>query len=158
MRVRSRLFVPLRSFIVTGGLLARIIKTETIGKERTQLIRAVVLALRELMHQTDTDDRTRDLAAFIAIALDSIHQTIDVSVSAWEKRGYWIKADRFCMDWAWTEKYSQELRNAVLVDDWPKVALAAGQITEKLKDVKVPQRNRIGTPWDGAWERLKQSQ
>ena len=137
--------------------MGRIINTESIGKERTQLIRAVVLALRELMHQTDTDDRTRDLAAFIAIALDSIYQTIDVSVSAWEKRGYWIKADRFRMDWAWTERNSQELRQAVLVDDWPRVALTAGQITEKLKDVKVPQRNRIGTPWDGAWERLKQS-
>ena len=137
--------------------MGRIINTESIGKERTQLIRAVVLALRELMHQTDTDDRTRDLAAFIAIALDSIHQTIDVSVSAWEKRGYWIKADRFRMDWAWTERNSQELRQAVLADDWPRVALTAGQITEKLKDVKVPQRNRIGTPWDGAWERLKQS-
>jgi hypothetical protein len=136
--------------------LSRIINPESVGKERTQLIRAVVLALRELMHQTDTDERTRDLAAFLAIALDSIHQTIDVSVSAWEKRGYWIKADRFRMDWAWTEKYSQELKKAVLVDDWARVAMAAGQIAERLKDVKVPQRNRIGTPWDGAWERLKQ--
>ena len=136
--------------------MSRVINPESIGKERTQLIRAVVLALRELMHQTDTDDRTRDLAAFIAIALDLIHQTIDVSVGAWEKRGYWIKADRFRMDWAWTEKFSQELRKAVLVDDWARVALAAGQIAEKLKDVKVPQRNRIGTPWEGALERLKQ--
>jgi hypothetical protein len=136
--------------------LSRIINPESIGKERTQLIRAVVLALRELMHQTDTDERTRDLAAFIAIALNSIHQTIDVSVSAWEKRGYWIKADRFRMDWAWSDKYSQELKKAVLTDDWAKVALAAGQVAERLKDVKVPQRNRIGTPWEGAWERLKQ--
>jgi small-conductance mechanosensitive channel len=135
--------------------LGRVINPESIGKERTQLIRAVVLALRELMHQTDTDERTRDLAAFIAITLDSIYQTIDVSVSAWEKRGYWIKADRFRMDWAWTEKFSKEIRNAVLVDDWASVALAAGQIAEKLRDVNVPQRNRIGTPWDGAWDRLK---
>jgi hypothetical protein len=135
--------------------LSRVINPESIGKERTQLIRAVVLALRELMHQTDTDDRTRDLAAFISITLDSIYQTIDVSVSAWEKRGYWIKADRFRMDWAWTDKFSKVIRNAVLADDWGSVALAAGQIAEKLKDVKVPQRNRIGTPWDGAWERLK---
>jgi hypothetical protein len=138
--------------------LSRVINPEGVGKKRTQLIRAVVLALRELMQQTDTDDRTRDLAAFIAFALDSIHQTIDTSVSAWEKRGYWIKADRFRMDWAWTEKYSQEIRSAVLVDDWPRVALAAGQVAEKLKDVKVPKRNRIGTPWDGSWERLKETQ
>ena len=156
MRLRSRLSSRCDVSLSLEVFLSRIINPESIGKERTQLIRAVVLALRELMHQTDTDERTRDLAAFIAIALDSIHQTIDVSVSAWEKRGYWIKADRFRMDWSWTDKYSQELRKAVLNDDWAKVALAAGQVAERLKDVKVPQRNRIGTPWDGAWERLKQ--
>jgi hypothetical protein len=136
--------------------LGRVINPDSIGKERTQLIRAIVLALRELMQQTTTDERTRDLAAFIAIALDTIHQTIDVSVSAWEKRGYWIKADRFRMEWNWTEKYSKELKDAVLVDDWARVAMVAGQIAERLKDVKVPQRNRIGAPWEGAWERLKQ--
>jgi hypothetical protein len=156
MRLRSRLSSRCDVSLSLEVFLSRIINPESIGKERTQLIRAVVLALRELMHQTDADERTRDLAAFIAFALDSIHQTIDVSVSAWEKRGYWIKADRFRMDWAWTDKYSQELRKAVLNDDWAKVALAAGQVAERLKDVKVPQRNRIGTPWDGAWERLKQ--
>ena len=156
MRLRRQLSGRCDVLLSLEVSLSRIIKPESIGKERTQLIRAVVLALRELMHQTETDDRTRDLAAFIAIALDSIHQTIDVSVSAWEKRGYWIKADRFRMDWAWTDKYSQEIKKAMLTDDWAKVALAAGQVAERLKDFKVPQRNRIGTPWEGAWERLKQ--
>ncbi len=93
----------------------------------------------------------------LPLLLILIHRTIDVSVGAWEKRGYWIKADRFRMDWAWTDKYSKEIKNAVLADDWARVALAAGQVAEKLKDVKVPQRNRLGTPWDGAWDRLKQT-
>jgi hypothetical protein len=34
------------------------------------------------------------------------------------------------------------------------VAVTAAQVTEKLKDVDVPQRNKIGTPWAGAWQRL----
>jgi len=75
-----------------------VINTENAGKERTQLTRAVVLALRELMRQTETNRETQDLAAFIVLALENIAATIDSSVEAWEKRGYWLKADRFRMD------------------------------------------------------------
>ena len=137
--------------------MGRVINPDGVGKERTRLTRAVVLALRELMRQTEPDKETRDLAAFIALALSAVSETIDTSVSAWEKRGYWIKADRFRMDWAWSEKYGKDMKQAVLEDDWGKVALTAAQVTEKLKDVKVPQRHRLGTPWVGAWDKLQES-
>ncbi len=39
------------------------------------------------MKQTEITDKTRDLAAFIALALEAIASTIDTSVEAWEKRG-----------------------------------------------------------------------
>jgi hypothetical protein len=137
--------------------LGRVINPDGVGKERTRLTRAVVLALRELMQQSEPDRDTRDLAAFIALALKAVSETIDTSVSAWEKRGYWIKADRFRMDWAWSEKYAGDMKQAVLQDDWGKVAITAAQVTEKLKDVKVPQRHRLGTPWVGAWDKLKET-
>jgi hypothetical protein len=136
--------------------LGRVINTETAGKDRNRLVRAVVLAIRELMRQTEQDDRTRDLAAFIALALEEIAATIDVSVEAWEKRGYWVKADRFRMDWIWTEQLGEKMRKAVLEDDWPSVAGVAIQAAQKLGDVKVPQRHRLGEPWTGAWRVLKE--
>lgn len=136
--------------------MGRVINPETAGKERTHLMRAMVLALRELMRQTETNGQTRDLAAFIALALESVAGTIDSSVVAWEKRGYWLKADRFRMEWAWSEKLGSTMRQAVLKEDWPIVAGAAAQVAEKLKDVKVPQRHRLGTPWVGAWQRLNE--
>lgn len=135
--------------------MGRVINPEGAGKERTMLTRSVVLAIRELMRQTDADTRTRDLAAFIALALGTIAGTIDTSVEAWEKRGYWLKADRFRMEWAWTEKLGRAMREAVLAGDWPVVAVTAAQVAEKLKNVDVPQRHRLGEPWDGAWTRLQ---
>lgn len=135
--------------------MGRVINPDGVGKERTRLTRAVVLALRELMRQKDTDAQTRDLAAFIALALEEISATIDVSVAAWEKRDYWVKADRYRMEWAWAERLSQRMRLALLADDWQAVALAAAQVAEKLKDVDVPQRHKLGTPWTGAWQRLR---
>jgi hypothetical protein len=108
------------------------------------------------MQKTTVDDQTRDLAAFIALALASIHETIDSSVAAWEKRGYWVKADRFRMDWAWADSLGAALRKALLLDDWANVAMVSAQIMQKLKDVVVPKRNQIGTPWIGAWDRFRQ--
>jgi hypothetical protein len=127
-----------------------------VGKERKNLARAVVLAIRELMQQTEPDQTTRDLAAFIALALQGIYQTIDESVAAWEKRGYWLKADRFRLEWAWTESLANGMRYAVLHDDWQQVASHAASIAQKLNSVVLPQRHRLGTPWIGAWEKLKQ--
>jgi hypothetical protein len=135
-------------------LLSRVISIESAGKERTQLARAIVVAMRALSQQADLDDKTRDLAAFIALALQEIATTIDLSVAAWEKRGYWVKADRFRMDWIWTERLGATLRQAVLSEDWATVALTVGQVGEKLSNIKVPQRNRVGTPWQGAHRQL----
>ena len=135
--------------------MGRVINLEGVGKERKNLTRAVVLALRELMQQTKPDQTTRDLAAFISLALDEIYQTIDESVAAWEKRGYWLKADRFRLEWAWSETLSKNMRNAVLQDNWPQVAITAANVAQKLNTVALPQRHRLGTPWVGAWDKLK---
>jgi hypothetical protein len=118
----------------------------------------VVLAIRELMGQSDVTDETRDLAAFIALKLDAIFETIEVTVAPWEKRDYWVKADRFRMEWAWSEKYAEEMREAVTEDDWQQVAATAAKTAEKLKKVEVPKRHRMGEPWQGAWDMLLSTQ
>ena len=135
--------------------MGRVINPETAGKERTQLTRAVVLALRELMHQAEANATTRDLAAFISLTLDVIAGTIDSSVEAWEKRGYWVKADHFRMEWLWTGLFAKNMRQAVLDEEWGTVARLGVQVAQKLSAVKLPQRHRLGTPWVGAYEKLK---
>ena len=91
-----------------------------------------------------------------ASSLEEIASTIDLSVAAWEKRGYWVKADRFRMDWIWTEHLGGVMRQAVLSEDWATVARTVGQVGEKLSGVKVPLHNRVGTPWYGALRVLAQ--
>ena len=135
--------------------MSRIINTDSTGKQRSQLSRAAAVALRQLSQQTEFGDEARDLAAFIALALKAIHDGIDPSVAAWEKRGYWLKADRFRMEWSWTNVLAGKMRTAVLQEDWSSAAVIAVQVAQRLKDVEVPKRNRIGTPWVGAWGRLQ---
>lgn len=137
--------------------LSRVIKLETAGKERTSLVRGVVLALRTLAQQTEVDNTTRDLAAFVALALPEISATVEVSVVAWEKRGYWVKADRFRLEWEWAQTLGEKMRQAVLAEDWPQVAVTSAKVAQKVSGVDIPARHRLGTPWIGAWERLRKS-
>lgn len=134
--------------------MGRIINPESAGKERTRLTRTVLLAVRELMKQADINASTRDLAAYIAEALQEIFDGIDVSVSAWEKRGYWVKADRFRMEWMWAGQFAERLRQALHQDDWAVVAQITAQTAARLASVKVPVRHQLGEPWNGAWKRL----
>ena len=137
--------------------MGRVIKLEETGKQRTLLVRSVVLALRELAHQKEINDLSKDLSAYIVLSLKAINDTIDSSVEAWEKRGYWLKADKFRLEWSWAEKWGQTMHHALLKDDWQVVATSVAQVAQKLKDVDVPKRHRIGTPWIGAWNQLMKS-
>jgi|SRR5271157_4953522 len=134
--------------------MSRVINPDSVGKQRTQLSKAIVLAVRELARQKDVTDQTRDLAAFIAIALQIISDGIDVSVTAWEKRDYWIKADKFRMEWAWAGQISAKMRISVLSDDWATVAVLSAQTAQKLAKVQVSENHRLGKPWVGSFKQL----
>lgn len=134
--------------------MGRLINLEGAGKQRALLQRSVVLALRELAIQEAVNDTTRDLAAHVVLSLRAITNTIDLSVEAWEKRGYWLKADKFRLEWAWAEKLGKSMEQALIKDDWQRVAIDAAQIAQKLNGVKLPKRHHLGTPWEGAWKKL----
>ena len=135
--------------------MSRIINPDSAGKERTRLTRAIVLAIRELAQQTAPGAESRDLAAFIALALGVVFETIEVSVAAWEKRDYWVKADKFRMEWAWTGQCADKMQKAVLGEDWAAVAQVAAQTAQKLNKITVPPGHRMGRPWAGAWEEMQ---
>ncbi|MHB1120682.1 MAG: hypothetical protein ACYC11_11540 [Bellilinea sp.] len=134
--------------------LSRVINPESAGKLRNNLTRAVVLAIRELMKQPEPNEAAHDLAAFIVLALEDIAGTIDVSVQAWEKRDYWVKADRFRMEWDWAGTLGREMRSALQTEDWGRIAVNTARVAQKLGKITIPERNRIGTPWNGAYEKF----
>ena len=137
--------------------MSRVINPDSAGKERTRLTKAILIAIRELAKQSEPNNNARDLAAFIALALKTIAEGIDVSVAAWEKRDYWIKADRFRMEWAWAGQLGEKMKTAVLEEEWGSVAMLSAQIAQKLQKVKVSDNHRMGTPWVGAYKQLKEN-
>ena len=134
--------------------MGRLIKTGSASKDRILLEKGIILAIRELAEQSGLDSATRDLLAYIALSLKAIGETIELSVTAWEKRGYWIKADRYRMEWAWTGNWGEEMKHAILEEDWGIVARITAQVTQKLSKVKIAQRTRLGTPWTDSYKKL----
>jgi hypothetical protein len=136
--------------------LSRVYNPESVGKDRTRLSKSIVLALRELIKQSEPTSLTKDLTAFVVLALREINQNIDVSVGAWEKRGYWVKADKFRLEWEWAANCSQSLDKGLRDEDWGLVAIISAKIAQKLGKVTVPEHHRLGTPWVGAWKKLNE--
>ncbi|MCC6298325.1 MAG: hypothetical protein IT314_03435 [Anaerolineales bacterium] len=134
--------------------MSRIINPDSVGKDRARLSKAIVLAVRELAKQTEVTNEAKDIAAFISLALKSISEGIDASVAAWEKRDYWVKADRFRMEWIWAGQYAEKMKIAVQSDDWASVAALSAQIAQRFGKVVIAQNHRLGKPWAGAFKRL----
>ncbi len=134
--------------------MSRLITPDSAGKERPRLTKAIVLAVRELAKQKQVTDDAKDLAAFISLALRIISDGIDVSVIAWEKRGYWVKADKFRMEWMWTGQFADKMKVAIFTDDWGTIAMLMPQIAQKLNKIVVSDNHRLGKPWVGAYKQL----
>ena len=132
--------------------MTRIIKTSTPGKERGQLSKAIVVTIREFMRQTEPDANTDDMIAFIILALREIADGIDKSVAAWEKRGYWVKADKYRMDWAWIAPVEKDLNKAFKSDDWGQMAGLLVSLMGRFNRIKVSDKHRMGKPWVGAYK------
>ena len=137
--------------------MSRIITSESAGKDRTRLTKTVVIAIRELLRQKEPGDLSRDLIACILMSLDGIYETVDASVEAWEKRGYWLKADRFRMEWEWTRIIADRMRPLVLSENYGELIPMMVEVLQALGSVKVSENHRLGTPWTGAWDELQQS-
>ena len=137
--------------------MSRVINSESAGKDRTRLTKVVVIAIRELLRQKEPGDFSRDLIACILMSLDGIYETVDASVEAWEKRGYWLKADRFRMDWQWTKLLADQMRPLVLAENYGELIPLMVQVLQALDNVKVSDNHRLGTPWTGAWAELNRN-
>ncbi len=105
------------------------------------------------MRQTEPDKNTKDMIAFIILALREIADGIDKSVIAWEKRGYWVKADKYRMDWAWVLPFEQDLNKYFKSDDWGQIAGKLVALMGRFGSIKVSDKHRMGKPWVGAYKK-----
>jgi hypothetical protein len=131
--------------------LSRVIRPESAALTRTKLKQNLAVALRRASDERPENERL-DILAFMALALQKVSASADETAAAWEKRGYWLKADRFRMEWDWAQTIGDRLAAALHRGDLQAAARAAVSIAEHLQGVKMPAALAAKHPWSGAWE------
>jgi len=134
--------------------VSRLINGTNPGTERNQLRRTIAEALRRLLTKSKVDDEAKDLVALIVYSLRGIAAGIDQSASAWEKRDYFVKADKFRMEWAWAEKYANKLEVMLRGEMWGDLPIALAELAPKFSDITITKYVRTEALWQGRFRQL----
>ena len=133
--------------------MSTVINPENAARFRKKLLQHVTLALRASANKEDTQGEYKDILAFVVLSLRAIVSSVDQTAAAWERRGYWIKADRFRLEWKWAEDAATSLTQALKIEEWQVAARVGADLAVRLKDVHISNRIAKTQPWVGAWLR-----
>lgn len=135
--------------------MSRIIQTQgTPNTQRSRLRRSIAEALRRLMAKPAFDEESRDLTALIVFSLREIGESINQSAEAWEKRDYYMKAERFRREWEWTGPMERLLTAALLDGQLDELPPLFAQLLAQFQDITITKFTRSSRLWDGCYERL----
>ncbi|MGB0383521.1 MAG: hypothetical protein ACPGWR_01745 [Ardenticatenaceae bacterium] len=135
--------------------MSRIIHTKgNPTTQRNRLRRSIAEALRHLLKKQQFDAESKDLTAFIVFCLRDIQENVNRSAEAWQKRNYYLKADRFLRQWEWTGPMERLIAANLLDELWDELPLLLAQLSAQFADIKVSKFTRSRDLWDGAYERL----
>jgi hypothetical protein len=134
--------------------MSRVINLNSPGKERNQLMRTAAEIIRHLSQKHSLDDDVRNMVATLVYCFRQIDRGIDTSVEAWEKRDYWLKAERFRSSWSWVHKAANDLENLIRDEAWEKLPPTLVALLPHFEDIKIARFTRNPDLWDGAYERL----
>lgn len=134
--------------------MGRVISVERVGTKRQQLRRTIAEALRRLMEKPELDEEAKDLAALIVFCLDGISEGVNRSAEAWERRNYYLKADRFRREWSWAGRIADEMVLVIQEDEWDRLPPLLASLLPHFADIKVVKLVRPPSLWKGAYRRL----
>lgn len=134
--------------------MSRTFKIDSPGKIRNQLMRTCAEVIRHLSQKTSLDDEAKDMAALLVYCLRQIAEGIDESSVAWEKRDYWLKAERFRQKWEWTARAATDLEALVRDQAWDRLPATLSELYPHFADIKITKLTRHPSLWQGAFERL----
>ncbi len=137
--------------------MGRVIKTASTGKTRRYLRRTIAEILRRLSQKSTVDDDVKNMVAMIVFCLLEIDEGIQSSARSWEKRDYWIKADKFRHEWQWVNDMADELTDIIVEDEWNRFPDAMMKLIPYFTDISVARLTRSPDMWADAYNRLLNS-
>ncbi|MCA9936245.1 MAG: hypothetical protein H6662_00450 [Ardenticatenaceae bacterium] len=134
--------------------MSRIIHTESPTKVRNNNRRSIAEILRRLSQKPALDDEAKDMAAMLVYLLREIDAGVEQSAAAWEKRGYWMKAERFMRDWDWTKEAAANIEDVIRNDALDLLPELMTDLYPRFADIQLKTMTRQSSLWRGAYQRL----
>lgn len=138
--------------------MSRVINPDSPGKTRNQHMRTLAEILRRLASKSMMDDEARDMAAAMVFIFRDIDAGVDQSAQAWEKRDYWLKADRFRREWEWAAQAATDLKDVIQNEAWDIFPRLMMDLFPHFSGTRIKKYTRKPELWQGAYTRLMEEQ
>ena len=134
--------------------MARVINTNSPGKRRSAYMRTIAEILRRLSQTSELSPESQDAIAWLIFCLRGIDSTVEESMMAWEKRGYWKKSSDFQQKWWWAARNAKSLEDMVKAGDWDALPEAMIKLLPHVADIQISRMTRDPKAWRGAYQKL----
>jgi hypothetical protein len=134
--------------------MSRVINPDNPGKIRNHHRRSIAEILRRLLQKPSVDDEAKDMAAILVFLLHEIYEGADQTAKAWEKRGYWMKAERFLREWEWTAEAAANIDDVIRNDAWDLLPELLADLFPRFADIQIKSMTRKPSLWRNAYKKL----
>jgi len=132
--------------------VSRVIRTEPASRTRAQLLAGASKAL-DGMTPSLSREELQDRLAFLGLCLAEVRRSLDQTIEAWEKRGYWVKADRFRDEWRWLDEAVAQITQALESGNLAAAVELARALNGRLPLPHAVRGRGKDPVWLGSWER-----
>ena len=134
--------------------MSRVINIDNPTKRRNHNRRTIAELLRRLSQKSTIDDEAKDITAAIVLSLQDIWAGVEQTALAWEKRDYWMKAERFVRQWEWANAAAANIEDVVRNNAWDLLPELLADLFPRFADIQVKVMTRKPDSWEGAYKKL----
>jgi hypothetical protein len=134
--------------------MSRVINIDNPTKRRNHNRRTIAELLRRLSQKSNIDDEAKDLSAAIVLSLQDIWAGVEQTALAWEKRDYWLKAERFVRQWEWAAEAAVNIEDVIRNNAWDLLPELLADLFPRFADIQIKVMTRKPDTWAGAYGEL----
>jgi hypothetical protein len=134
--------------------MSRVINVNNPTKIRNQHRRTIAEIVRRLSEKPAIDAESKDMAAMLVYLLRDIAAGVEQTAQAWEKRDYWLKAERFLREWSWTGETAANLEDIIRNEAWDLLPRLIVELYPRFADIQIKNMTRRPETWQGAYRKL----
>ena len=136
-------------------IMGNVVNTDSPSKKREKILRLISTMLEISEFEKNISEENKDELAFIYLSLHEVEKTIAETVRPWEKRDFWLKADKFRDEWGWVKELIARIDEKLTKKKWADIDQEIVIVKSKLIGIEPLKRMTSSRFWAGAFETYK---